>query len=120
MEGLELSGGFHAPHRRHPDVHENDVGLRRGRQLDRLGSGGGLRDDLEHVGGEQHNQGFPEPGVVVHDEHAYPGPDPARRRKGSELDHASYKCQAPVGCGSIRRGGVSLAGIIGERLSPSD
>ena len=62
---------FHAVHARHHQVHRDEIGAQRRRQLDRLGARRRLADDADlGIGVEQRRQHFARDGRVVHDEDA--------------------------------------------------
>ncbi len=81
IERLEPARGLDAVHHGHPNVHQHDVGLGRGDQLQRLRTVARLPDHHEFVGVQERNEGVAEPGVVVHDQHA----DTLARGRGSPL-----------------------------------
>ena len=86
IERLEPAGRLDAVHHGHPHVHQHDVGLGRGDQLQRLGAVARLPHHHELVGVEERDEGVAEPRVVVHDQHA---DTLARGRRSPLHQHAS-------------------------------
>ena len=66
---LQPPGRLDPVHRRHPDVHQHDVGCERANEAERLHARAGLTDHLEVPGLEQRQERLTEAGVVVDDEH---------------------------------------------------
>jgi hypothetical protein len=72
--GLDARGRVDAVDARHQQVHDHDVGLQRGRGLDRGVAVGGLTDDLEIVvQGEEIAHAPPNHRVIVDEQDADPG-----------------------------------------------
>ena len=81
---LEMPGGLDPVHLRHPDIHQDDIRMRLGREREHLFSARGLPHDLDLVRLEQGHEGLSELGIVVDKQN----PDWARPGKGALGDHA--------------------------------
>jgi hypothetical protein len=64
-----VAGRFHASHRRHVEIHHDDVRREFADVHDRLGTRRGLPDDLELLLFEQVPQPRPEQVVIVYQQH---------------------------------------------------
>ncbi len=64
--GKDLARGLQAVEKRHRNVHDDDVGTQRNRQVHGLASVAGLRDDLDSAVGEKEgSEALPHNRVVV-------------------------------------------------------
>jgi hypothetical protein len=66
---LQQPGRLDPIHRRHPDVHQHDIGREQANEAERLHARAGLTDHLEVPRLEQRQERLTEAGVVVDDEH---------------------------------------------------
>ena len=90
---LQAPGRLDAVHHRHPHVHQHDVGLGCGDELQRLGAVARLADDHELVGVQQRDQGVAEARVVVHDQDRTGATSLAGRRiRGKSLAPTAQVC----------------------------
>ncbi len=64
---FDPTGSLDAVHVGHGNVHQDDVGLKLGRQAQRLRAGFGFADDLQaRIGGKQHAQAGTHDGVIIY------------------------------------------------------
>jgi hypothetical protein len=68
--GEDLAGGHEAVQQRHPDVHQDDVGLPGPGQVHGLDAVGRFPDDIDAgLAGQNHPESGPDQPLVVSDQH---------------------------------------------------